>query len=88
MQFYILMVDYGRGARKPTGLEAVVSPEFTRRQIVEEVRDILISGDRSVAFVKFVDGNFIEDLTEEITSEAWSGMDREAYNAARLQAAE
>lgn len=88
MQFYVLMIDYGRGPRKPTGLEAVVSPEITRRQIVSAVRDILISGDRSVAFVKEVDGNFVHDVTDEITSEAWAGMDMDQYNAARLQAAE
>ena len=65
MQFFILMIDYGR-----KGLEAVVQPELTRRAIVEQVRDILAEGRNRVAFVKFVDGNFIEDVTEEITGEA------------------
>lgn len=88
MQFYILMIDYGRGTLKPTGLEAVVSPEFTRSQIVSEFRDILIKGDRSVAFVKFVDGNYICDITSDIASEAWAGLDIEQYNVARMQAAE
>lgn len=64
MQFFIVMVDYGRAR------EAVSNPEFTRRQIVEEVRDIVASHDRSVVFVKFVDGNFIEDVTAEICAEA------------------
>lgn len=71
MQFYILMVDYGREPLKPTGLEAIVSPEFTRRQIVSEVSDIIANPrGKSVAFVKFVDGNFIEDITADILAEA------------------
>lgn len=64
-RMYLLMVDYGRDR------EAVCNPEHTRRQIVSEVRDILNnSRGRSVAFIKFIDGNFIEDVTEEIVSEA------------------
>jgi len=70
MQFYILMIDYGKGPQHPMGLEAICSPEHTRRQIVEEVRGILKRGKNSVAFVKFVDGNFIEDVTEDILEEA------------------
>lgn len=71
MQFYILMIDYGRSTMRPTGMEAVASPEFTRRQIVAEVSDILAKPrGRSVAFVKFVDGNFIEDITIDILDEA------------------
>ena len=68
MQFYILMVDY-RKVFCP-GMEAVVSPEFTRRQIVDQVRSIHNEGRNRVVFVKFVDGNFIEDVTEEIEREA------------------
>lgn len=74
MQFYILMIDFGKGPKRPMGLEGVVSPEFTRRQIVSEVKDLLASRDRSVAFVKFVDGNYIEDITAEIVSEAEAAM--------------
>jgi hypothetical protein len=73
MQFYILMVDYGKsypGKRGPSGFEAVVSPEHTRRQIVSEVADLLASNDHSVSFVKHVDGNFIEDVTAEIVRDA------------------
>ncbi len=73
MQFYILMIDYGYKHPTqdgPRGMEAVCNPEFTRRQIVEEARDILASSDRSITFVKFVDGNYIEDVTAEICTEA------------------
>ena len=66
--FYILMVDYKETERK--GLEAVVSPEDTRRNIVDEVRFILKEGRNSVAFVKFVDGNYIEDITDDIVAAA------------------
>jgi hypothetical protein len=63
--FYILMIDYGR-----TGMEAVVQPEQTRRSVIEEVRGIISEGRNSVAFVKFVDGNYIEDCTDDIVSAA------------------
>lgn len=62
---YLLMIDYGRSR------EAVCNPEHTRRDIVSQVRDILAKPrDRSVAFVKFIDGNYIEDVTLEIIEEA------------------
>jgi hypothetical protein len=63
--FYVLMIDYGK-----KGLEAVVSPEQTRRSIIEEVRGIISEGRNSVAFVKFVDGNYIEDCTDDIVAAA------------------
>lgn len=70
MQFYILMIDYGRDVTKVHGLEAVVNPELTRRDIINQARDI-IAGDRhSIAFIKYVDGNFIEDVTADILAEA------------------
>lgn len=73
MQFYILMVDYGKaypGKTGPSGFEAICNPEFTRRQIVSEVADLLASDKHAVHFVKFVDGNYIEDVTAEIADEA------------------
>jgi hypothetical protein len=66
--FYILMVDFKHGAAK--GMEAIVQPEKTRRSIVEEVRGIISEGRNSVAFVKFVDGNYIEDCTDDIVAAA------------------
>lgn len=77
MQFYILMKDYGRKRADqdgPSGFEAVCQPEVTRRAIVEEVRSILSEGRNEVAFVKFIDGNFCEDVTAEIIAEARSLM--------------
>jgi hypothetical protein len=68
MQYYIVLRDYGRrypGKTGPSGFEAVVSPEHTRRQIIEEVRDILNGARCELVHVKHVDGNLIEDVTEE-----------------------
>lgn len=70
MQFFILMVDFGKGPQRPMGLEAVVQPELTRSDIVAQARDILSEGRNAIAFIKFVDGNFIEDVTAEIIAEA------------------
>lgn len=70
MQFYILMIDYGKGPKQPMGLEAVVQPELTRRAIVEQAADIIARDKYAIAFVKFVDGNCIQDVTAEIVAEA------------------
>lgn len=73
MQMYLLLIDYGRsypGKTGPSGYQAVVDPEQTRRSIVSEVRDLLNSDDMSVAFVKFIDGSDCFDVTAEIVAEA------------------
>lgn len=70
MQFFILMIDYGKGPARPMGLEAVCNPELTRREIVSQVADIMAGDRNAVAFVKFVDGNYIEDVTAEIVADA------------------
>lgn len=77
MQFYILMIDYGKKPADglgPYGFEAVCNPEKTRRNIVSEVADILARGKYEVHFVKFVDGNFVEDVTADIINEAQVSM--------------
>ena len=70
MQFYTIMIDYGLGPQKPMGYGADVRPEMSRREVVEEVRDILASDHRSLVFVKFTDGNYTEDQTTELCLEA------------------
>jgi hypothetical protein len=70
MQFYILMIDYGKGPHGPMGFEAVCQPELTRRAIVEQASNILKEGRNTIAFVKFVDGNYIEDISKEIIADA------------------
>lgn len=65
--FYILMVEYFGATR---GRQSIVDPEQTRRSIVSEVRDILASTDREVAFVyRFHDGSY-EDVTQDVILEA------------------
>lgn len=60
--YFVVMIDYG----KP-GLEAVVRPEHTRRDIVS----MLASGEsKHIAFIHHVDGLYIEDVTEELFNEA------------------
>lgn len=70
--YYVVMIDYGK-----RGLEAVVHPEDTRRDVVAQ----LASGEsKHVRFIHHVDGLYIEDVTDELFNEA------EAL--CRLQAAE
>lgn len=71
MQFFILMIDYGRDTSKSAhGFGADVQPEFTRQNIVDQVRKVLKEGRNTIAFVKYVDGNWIEDQTKEIIEDA------------------
>jgi hypothetical protein len=80
--FYVLMLDYGRAR------EAVCNPEHTRRDIVSDVRDILAKPNgRRVAFVKFIDGNYCEDITLEILAEAVGDDEATPLSPADLQAA-
>jgi uncharacterized protein YgfB (UPF0149 family) len=57
--YYVVMIDYGNGPAKPMGLEAVVQPERTRRDIVE-----------MLAHGEFKHGLYIEDVTDELFDEA------------------
>lgn len=62
MQYFVVMIDYGR-----RGSEAVVDPEITRREIVCRI----VSGEyRNVSFVHEIADNSVEDVTEAILSEA------------------
>lgn len=83
MQYFILMIDYGGRI----GMGADVRPEMTRGQLRDEVRDILAADDhRSIVHVKHVDGNFIEDITEEVLAEARVDQPGEFTSFAQLQA--
>ena len=75
MQFYILMIDYGRRGR-----EAVVDPEHTRREIVAQARDVIAGADKRIAFIKFVDGNLVEDVTADVVAEARADIEAEPIN--------
>lgn len=81
LQYFVCMIDNGNGPRLPKGFGADVDPEYTRRQIVEEVRVCIFEKDLKIVHVKFVDGNDFSDVTHEIVGEA---MDAQAeYEADR-----
>ena len=62
MQYFVVMIDYGRRGR-----EAIVDPEITRREVVARV----MSGEyRNISFVHEVAGSSVEDITDDILAEA------------------
>ena len=76
MQYFVVMIDYGRRGR-----EAVVDPEVTRREVVSRI----VSGEYSnISFIHEIADRSVEDVTEEILAEAAlpeiaiDGVDRQA----------
>lgn len=62
MQYFVVMIDYGRRGR-----EAVVDPEVTRREVIARVA----SGEyRNISFIHEIAGRSVDDVTEEILAEA------------------
>jgi hypothetical protein len=62
MQYFVVMIDYGRRGR-----EAVVDPEITRREVIARVA----SGEyRNISFIHEVADRTVDDVTEEILAEA------------------
>ena len=62
MQYFVVMIDFGRRGR-----EAVVDPEITRREVVSRVA----SGEyRNISFIHEVADSSVEDITADILSEA------------------
>jgi hypothetical protein len=62
MQYFVVMIDYGRRGR-----EAIVDPEITRREVVSRIT----SGEyANISFIHEIDGGSVEDLTEDILAEA------------------
>jgi hypothetical protein len=62
MQYFVVMIDYGRRGR-----EAIVDPEITRREVVSRV----VSGEyANISFIHEIEGSSVEDITEEILAEA------------------
>jgi hypothetical protein len=62
MQYFVVMIDYGRRGR-----EAVVDPEITRREVVSRVA----SGEyRNISFIHEIAGSAVDDITAEIMAEA------------------
>jgi hypothetical protein len=62
MQYFVVMIDYGRRGR-----EAIVDPEVTRREVVARVA----SGEyKNISFIHEIADRSIDDVTEEILAEA------------------
>lgn len=62
MQYFVVMIDYGRRGR-----EAIVDPEVTRREIVARVT----SGEyRNISFIHEISDCCVLDITSDILAEA------------------
>lgn len=62
MQYFVVMIDYGRRGR-----EAVVDPEITRREVIARIA----SGEYSnISFIHEISGSAVEDVTADILAEA------------------
>ena len=62
MQYFVVMIDYGRRGR-----EAVVDPEITRREVIARIA----SGEyKNVSFIHEIADSAVEDVTADIFAEA------------------
>jgi hypothetical protein len=62
MQYFVVMIDYGRRGR-----EAIVDPEITRREVVARVT----SGEYSnISFIHEIVDAAVRDITSDILSES------------------
>ena len=62
MQYFVVMIDYGRRGR-----EAIVDPEITRREVISRVA----SGEYSnISFIHEIADSSVEDITADILIEA------------------
>jgi hypothetical protein len=62
MQYFVVMIDYGRRGR-----EAIVDPEITRREVISRI----VSGEyKNISFIHEIAGSLVEDITADILTEA------------------
>ena len=62
MQYFVVMIDYGRRGR-----EAIVDPEITRREVISRVA----SGEyKNISFIHEIADAAVDDITAEILAEA------------------
>jgi hypothetical protein len=77
MQYFVVMIDYGRRGR-----EAIVDPEVTRREVVSRI----VSGEyQNISFIHEIADQSVEDVTEDILAEA--ALPEIQTSSAELQAA-
>ncbi len=70
MQYFVVMIDYGRRGR-----EAIVDPEVTRREVISRIA----SGEyKNISFIHEVADSSVDDITAEILAEAALPEVREA----------
>lgn len=71
--YFVLCVSYPRrevdGVIFPAGREAIVDPETTRRDILDQVREITAKG-REIAFIHEITDAGYSDVTEQLLYEA------------------
>lgn len=65
LKYFVCMIDYGG----KIGMGADVAPEYSRRDIVEMVRNKIMRG-MSIVHVKQIEGNDMFDVTDEILRDA------------------
>jgi hypothetical protein len=76
MQYFVVMIDYGRRGR-----EAIVDPEITRREVISRI----LSGEyKNISFIHEIAGCSVEDVTTDILAEA--ALPEVPITAADLQA--
>ena len=62
MQYFVVMIDYGR-----LGREAIVDPEINRREVISRIA----SGEyKNISFIHEVADSSVEDITADIMNEA------------------
>jgi hypothetical protein len=62
MQYFVVMIDYGRRGR-----EAIVDPEITRREVVSRI----VSGEyKNISFIHEIADSSVDDVTADILNEA------------------
>ena len=62
MQYFVVMIDYGRRGR-----EAIVDPEITRREVISRI----VSGEYgNITFIHEIADCSVEDVTADILAEA------------------
>jgi len=62
MQYFVVMIDYGRRGR-----EAIVDPEITRREVISRVA----SGEyKNISFIHEIVDASVEDITADILGAA------------------
>jgi hypothetical protein len=70
MQYFVVMIDYGRRGR-----EAIVDSEITRREVISRI----VSGEyKNISFINEIADSSVEDITADILAEAAPSRDRHA----------